>query len=87
VKQLRAFEQHQSVLSFSGQSGSRYIDVTPYPGLPASIVASSWGLRLRLSSPADPRLQQFVSKFRVSQRYTPEYGGPCTSGVGTPLLS
>ena len=41
--------------------------------------------RVRLASPSDPRLQQFIDKFRVSQQYTPEYGAPCTGGVGTPL--
>ena len=68
-----------------GPGGSRYIDLTPYPGLPAPIVVSSWGFQLRLSSPTDPRLQQFVDKFRASQKYAPEYGSPCTGGTGTPL--
>jgi hypothetical protein len=87
VSRLRAFVQRQSVLS-SGQGGSsRYMDLTPYPGLPSPIVVSSWGFQLRLSSPADPRLQEFVNKFRVSQKYTPEYGGECTGGVGSPLHS
>jgi hypothetical protein len=85
VSQLRAFAGKQTVLNPSGSGGSRYIDLTPYPGLPAPIVASSWGFQLRLSSPSDPRLQQFVNKFRASQQYTPEYGGPCTGGTGTPL--
>jgi Protein of unknown function (DUF3105) len=81
VNQLRSFESSQSVVA----GGSRYIDVTPFPGLPTPIVASSWGFQLRLTSPTDARLQQFVNKFRVSQQYTPEYGAPCTGGVGTPL--
>jgi len=81
VNQLRSFESSQSVLS----GGSHYIDVTPFLGLPSPIVASSWGFQLRLTSPTDPRLQEFVNKFRVSQRYTPEYGAPCTGGLGTPL--
>src|SRR6266487_4123263 len=85
VSRLRAFFGRQSVLSPGGSGGSRYIDLTPYPGLPAPIVVSSWGFQLRLSSPADPRLQQFVDKFRASQKYTPEYGSPCTGGTGTPL--
>ncbi len=86
VSQLRAFFGRQTVLSSAaGGPGSRYIDLTPYPGLPAPIIVSSWGYQLRLTSPADPRLQQFVSKFRVSQAYTPEYGSPCTGGIGTPL--
>ena len=29
-------------------------------------------------------LQQFVDKFRPSPAFTPEYGGECTGGVGTP---
>jgi hypothetical protein len=86
VSQLRAFVGKQTVLSPTQTSGSsRYMDLTPYPGLPAPIVASSWGFQLRLSSPADPRLQQFVNKFRASQQYSPEYGGPCVGGTGTPL--
>ena len=85
VDALRAFVEHQSTLTPSGQPGSRYMDLTPYQGLPVPIVVSSWGFQLRLTSPADPRLQQFVSKFRVSKTYTPEYGGPCTGGIGTPL--
>jgi hypothetical protein len=85
VSGLRAFVERQSILSPAGQRGSRYLDLTPYPGLPAPVVASSWGFQLRLSSPTDPRLQAFVSKFRASKAYTPEYGGPCTGGIGTPL--
>jgi len=84
VDALRAFVEQQSVVT-PGQTGSRYMDLTPYPGLPAPIVASSWGFQLRLTSPTDPRLQEFVNKFRASKAYTPEYGGPCTGGVGTPL--
>jgi hypothetical protein len=86
VNQLRSFATGQSVVSIQGQStGSKYMDVTPYPGLPSPIVVTSWGFQLRLTSPTDPRLQQFVDKFRVSPKYSPEYGAPCTGGVGTPL--
>ena len=85
VSQLRALFARQTVLNPSGQGGSRYIDLTPYPGLPSPIVVSSWGFQLRLTSPGDPRLQQFINKFRVSQQYTPEYGAECTGGLGTPL--
>jgi hypothetical protein len=81
VDQLVAFFKSQPVVR---HTGSRYVDLTPFPGLPAPIVASSWGFQLRLSSPTDPRLQQFVTAFRYSQRYTPEYGGACTGGLGTP---
>ena len=85
VAGLRAFAERQSSLSPGLRAGSRYIDLTPYPGLPAPVVASSWGFQLLLTSPTDPRLQEFVNKFRVSKTYTPEYGAPCTGGIGTPL--
>jgi hypothetical protein len=85
VSQLRSFFARQSVLNPSGGGSSRYLDLSPYPGLPSPIVATAWGFQLRLTSPGDPRLQRFVDKFRASQQYTPEYGGECTGGVGTPL--
>jgi Protein of unknown function (DUF3105) len=85
VSQLKSFVERQSVLApGGGTTGSRYMDLTPYPGLPSPIVVSSWGFQLRLSSPTDARLQQFVNKFRASQQYSPEYGGECTGGAGTP---
>jgi len=87
VSQLKSFVERQSVLSPAGGPGSRYMDLTPYPGLPAPMVVSSWGFQLRLSSPTDPRLQQFVDKFRASKQYTPEYGGECTGGAGTPAAT
>ena len=85
VSQLRAFAQKQTMLPSAEGAPSRYMDLSPYPGLPSPIVISSWGFQLRVSSPDDPRLQQFVNKFRASPVYTPEYGGACTGGVGTPL--
>ncbi len=87
VSQLKSFVGRQSVLSPGGAAGSRYMDLTPYPGLPSPIVVSSWGFQLRLSSPADPRLQQFVDKFRLSSQYSPDYPGECTGGTGTPAAT
>jgi hypothetical protein len=88
VSQLKSFVDRQTELSPQGATtGTRYMVLTPYPGLPSPIVESSWGFQLRLSSPTDPRLQQFVNKFRASQQYTPEYGGECTGGVGTPAAT
>ncbi len=83
--QLAALDAFQARQSKLGGTPSRYIDLTPYPGLPTPIVISSWGFQLRVSSPTDPRLQRFVDTFRNSPRYSPEYGGECTGGLGTPL--
>jgi hypothetical protein len=87
VSQLRAFVNRQTMLAPAGAAPSRYMDLTPYPGLSSPIVISSWGFQLKLTSSADPRLQQFVNKFRASPMFTPEYGAPCTGGLGTPLRS
>ena len=81
VATLRALEARQSVLG----RGSRYVDLSPYPGLPSPVVISSWGFQSRVTSPSDPRLQRFIDTFRASRAYTPEFGAPCTGGLGTPL--
>lgn len=60
-----------------------FILVTPFPGLPAPVVASAWGAQLQLDSAADPRLGDFVRAFRLGPQ-TPEPGAPCTGGVGMP---
>jgi hypothetical protein len=85
VSALRAFVEKQTMVSSGEGAASRYMDLSPYPGLSSPIVVSSWGFQLKVTSPSDPRLQQFVNKFRASQQYTPEYGGACTGGLGTPL--
>jgi hypothetical protein len=85
VNQLRAFAGKQTMVPSTEGGPSRYMDLSPYPGLPSPIVTSSWGFQLRVSSPTDPRLQQFVSTFRASPKYTPHYSGACTGGVGSPL--
>jgi hypothetical protein len=88
LDQLYAFFAKQRVITApQGGGKSRYVDITPYPGLPTPIVITSWGFQLKLTSATDPRLQQFVDKFRYSAQYSPEYGGPCTGGVGTPARS
>ena len=58
-----------------------YILVSPYPGLPAPVIAAVWGHQLRLDAADDPRLAEFVHAFRLGPQ-APERGGPCTGGVG-----
>jgi len=64
-------------------SGEPYALVSPYPGLPSPIVASVWGVQLRLTSASDPRLKAFIETFK-SGTQSPEPGGECTGGTGTP---
>ncbi len=57
--------------------------LSPYPGLPAPVVASAWGLQLRVTSASDPRLAQFLTKYEQGPQ-TPEPGAACSGGTGTP---
>jgi hypothetical protein len=92
IAQLTAFVTKQSLIAepasevgFSGES-NRYLDLSPWASnsLPTPIVISSWGYQLRVTSPTDPRLQQFVDTFRNKQKYSPEFGGPVD---GVPIQS
>jgi hypothetical protein len=60
-----------------------HILVSPFPNLPAPVVASAWGHQLRLDTADDPRLDQFVRAFRLGQQ-APEAGEPCSGGKGNP---
>lgn len=64
--------------------GKGYILLTPYTGLTSPVVASAWGVQLKLDSATDPRLASFISTYRQGPQ-TPEPGAACTGGVGTPL--
>jgi hypothetical protein len=60
-----------------------YLDLSPYPGLPAPVVASGWGVQLKLKGASDPRLPKFIDKYQLGPQ-APELGSSCTNGVGTP---
>jgi putative peptide zinc metalloprotease protein len=60
-----------------------YVLVSPYPDLPAPVVASAWAHQLRLDAARDARLNAFVDAFVLGPE-APERGGPCTGGVGRP---
>jgi Protein of unknown function (DUF3105) len=82
IATLTKFVGAQSMIPESQQSSgianqaNRYLDLSPWATntLPSPIVLSSWGYQLRVTSPADPRMQQFVNTFRNSAKYSPEYG-------------
>ena len=65
------------------QAKRAYTILSPYPGLPAPVVASAWGKQLRLDDPADARLQQFITTYAQGPQ-APEQGAACSGGVGTP---
>ena len=78
VKQLTAFARSKN----RGESDPHLL-LSPYPGLPAPVVASAWGKQLRLASVGDQRMQAFVNKYERGPQ-TPEPGATCAGGTGTP---
>ncbi|WP_406317257.1 DUF3105 domain-containing protein [Streptosporangium sp. NBC_01639] len=64
-------------------SSKEYMLLSPYPGLPAKVVASSWNKQLKLDSAEDPRLPKYIAKYRNNSAETPEFGASCSGGVGT----
>ncbi|MBB5849940.1 hypothetical protein HDA45_000027 [Amycolatopsis umgeniensis] len=65
--------------------GKHHALLSPYPGLPATVVATAWGRRLELDDPADPRIARFLDVCRAGPQSV-EKGAPCAGGVGKPLL-
>ena len=62
---------------------STYAILSPYKGLPTPIVASAWGVQLQVKKADDPRITEFIAKYRLAKS-GPEPGGPCTGGVDAP---
>lgn len=79
------------VAKLRGMLGQPYEILSPYPGLPAPVVASAWGKQLRLTGADDKRLPEFVRTYRQGPQ-APEVGAACTGGIdgspgslGTPM--
>jgi len=64
---------------------STYIVLSPYPGLPAPVVASAWGNQVQLDGADDERLDQFIDKFWKGGD-APEIGAPCDGQPEAPGL-
>ncbi len=73
----------QSLVRSEPQHQRGHTILSPYPGLPAPVVASAWGKQLRLDSASDPRLPRFISVYAQGPQ-TPEPGALCSGGTGTP---
>ena len=54
-----------------------YLIVSPFAGLPAPVVASAWGVQLRLEGVDDPYLELFVDYYEQGPQ-TPELGASCS---------
>jgi len=58
-----------------------YMLLSPYPGLPAPVVASAWNHQIRLAGAADPQLPRFIRQFKNNPATTPEFGASCLGGT------
>lgn len=68
----------------SHYSGNQlYLVLSPYPGLPAPVVATAWGAQIFLKGPGDSRLAPFVAHY-IGGAQGGEPGSPCTGGTGNP---
>lgn len=65
-------------------AGQPYGLLSPYPGLPAPIVATVWGVQLKLQNASDPQLKSFIATYADGSK-APEPHGECTGGNGTPV--
>jgi hypothetical protein len=59
-----------------------YAILSPFPDLPAPVVASAWGKQVQLDGADDPRLEQFIREYSGSAD-VPEPGALCTGGTDT----
>jgi hypothetical protein len=57
-----------------------YLVVSPFPGLPAPVVASSWNHQVQLESADDIGLRQFIRVYKQGPD-TPEPGASCSGGT------
>ena len=60
-----------------------YSLVSPYEGLPSPIVISAWGAQVELDGVDDPRLADFITKYKESPD-GPEYGASCSGAIDGP---
>jgi hypothetical protein len=62
-----------------------YIFMSPYPDQGAPIALTAWGTQLKLQSATDPRIDEFITKYRQGPQ-TPEPQAPCsvTSAMPSP---
>jgi hypothetical protein len=73
-------KQLETLRSYANEN---YVIVSPYPGQNAPVIATSWRVQLDLDGADDPRLDQFVDEFKVSE-LAPLSGNRCVLGVGDP---
>ncbi len=62
---------------------SSYAILSPDSTLSSAVVVSAWGIQLQVDSVDDPRIGEFITKYRNGES-TPEPGAACTGGLDGP---
>ena len=73
-------QQLETLRSYGNEN---YVIVSPYPGQDTPVIVTSWRVQLQLNSAGDPRLDQYVNEFKISE-LAPLSGNRCILGVGDP---
>ncbi len=73
----------QQLSTLKQLAGSSYMVLSPYEGMTSPITVSAWGKQLPVASATDPRIEQFIAKYKLSKD-APEPGAACSGGTGTP---
>jgi hypothetical protein len=63
--------------------GERDVILAPYPGLDAPLVATAWGVQLRVDDLSDNRVPLFLTVY-ANQDSAPDPTARCVGGVGAP---
>ena len=73
----------EEITTLQNSVPNTYMIVSPYPDLPAPVVASAWGYQVQLDGIDDPRLGEFITKYKENPD-GPEYGAACTGAIDGP---
>lgn len=60
--------------------------LSPYPGLDAPVVATSWNHQIALEGAADSWLPRFIAQYKNNPQTTPEFGALCVAGTSASAL-
>lgn len=63
-------------------AGQPYMVMSPFPGQDHKISLQAWGHQLRLDSPDDKRIKEFISALRLNPYTVPEIGASCSTTPG-----
>lgn len=83
ITYLPALPADQIELLKTITKASNYRLLNPNSEQDSPVIATAWGVQLKLQTADDPRLQEFISLYE-NRKDGPEYGAPCSGAYGEP---